>query len=229
MVAPGAVSLPRGRCGGRGLSGRGRRAARHRSRSTQSGRATWRRSVPQAPGRAVRTAPELAGRGTESGPRHDPGWLAGQGDDDDAAARDLIEALHDLLDGFDAGKFDDLEWSWLAQISDLTRTGTQLEAIVLPEDLVGDRLRAQHLPDQVSYNHRLGRVQWVRVLSSARSRRMRSTSDDQQRTHSAVLVGSSQRDGAELREASIKHVEVRISVQQCDCLLYTSPSPRDRT
>src|SRR5659263_646692 len=58
-----------------------------------------------------------------------------------------------------------LEWSWLVQVSDLTRTGTQSEAIVLPEDLVGDRLRAQHLPDQVSYNHRLGRVQWVRVLS----------------------------------------------------------------
>jgi len=77
----------------------------------------------------------------------------------------LIEALHDLLDGFDAGEFDDLEWVRLAQISDLTRTGTQSEAIVLPEDLVGDRLRAQHLPDQVSHNHRLGRVQWVRVLS----------------------------------------------------------------
>jgi len=61
------------------------------------------------------------------------------------------------------------------QISDLTRTGTQSEAIVLPEDLVGDRLRAQHLPDQVSHNHRLGRVQWVGC--SARSRRMRSASD----------------------------------------------------
>ena len=58
-----------------------------------------------------------------------------------------------------------LEWSWLVQISDLTRTGTQSEAIVLLEDLVEDRLRAQHLPDQVSHNHRLGRVQWVRVLS----------------------------------------------------------------
>ena len=33
------------------------------------------------------------------------GWLAGV--DDDKAARDLIEALHDLLDGFDAGEFDD--------------------------------------------------------------------------------------------------------------------------
>src|SRR5664280_2201369 len=106
MVAPGVVSLPRGRCARRGLSGRGRRAARHRSPSTQSGRATWRRSVPQAPGRAVRTAPEPAGRGTGSGPRHDPRWLAGRGDDD-KAARDLIEALHDLLDGFDAGEFDD--------------------------------------------------------------------------------------------------------------------------
>src|SRR5664279_4858444 len=115
-----------------------------------------------------------------------------------------------------------LELSWLVQISDLTRTGTQSEAIVLPEDLVGDRLRAQHLPDQVSYNHRLGRVQWVRVLSEVE--RMRSTSDDLQRTHSAVLVGSSQRDGAELRQKSIKRVEVRISVQQCD----TVPSRDDR-
>src|SRR5450759_3773688 len=57
------------------------------------------------------------------------------------------------------------EWSWLVQISYLTRTGTQSEAIVLPEDLVGDRLRAQQLPDQVSHNHRMGRVQWVRMLS----------------------------------------------------------------
>ena len=53
---------------------------------------------------------------------------------------------------------------------------------------------------------------------------MRSTSDDLQRTHSAVLVGSSQRDGAELRQASIKRVEVRISVQQCD----TVPSRDER-
>ena len=36
---------------------------------------------------------------------------------------------------------------------------------MLPEDFVGDQLQARQLPDQVSHNHRLGRVQWVRVLS----------------------------------------------------------------
>jgi len=122
------------------------------------------------------------------------------GVDDDKAARDLIEALHDLLDGFDAGKFDDLEWSWLAQISDLTRTGTQSEAIVLPEDLVGDRLRAQHCRIRSAIT--TGWAECSGCGCSARSRRMRSTSDDLQRAHSAESAQVSEMVPSSGRQAS---------------------------
>jgi len=91
------------------------------------------------------------------------GWLAGV--DDDKAARDLIEALHDLLDGLDAGEFDDLEWVRLAQISDLTRTGTQSGGHRAAGRPHRRPAPGTALPDQVSHNHRLGRVQWVRMLS----------------------------------------------------------------
>ena len=126
------------------------------------------------------------------------GWLAGV--DDDKAAKDLIEALHDLLDGLDAGEFDDLEWVRLAQISDLTRTGTQSEAIVLPEDLVGDRLRAQHCRIRSAIT--TGWAECSGCGCSARSRRMRSTSDDLQRAHSAESAQVSEMVPSSGRQAS---------------------------
>src|SRR5664280_1483802 len=115
-----------------------------------------------------------------------------------------------------------LELSWLVQISDLTRTGTQSEAIVLPEDL--SATGSGHSTCRIRSAITTGWAECSGCGCSARSRRMRSASDDLRRTHSAVLVGSSQRDGAELRQASIKRLEVRISVQQCD----TVPSRDDR-
>src|SRR5664280_1453979 len=115
-----------------------------------------------------------------------------------------------------------LEWSWLAQISYLTRPAPSRRPSCRRK--TSSATGSGHSTCRIRSAITTGWAECSGCGCSARSGRMRSTSDDLQRTHSAVLVGSSQRDGAELRQASIKRVEVRISVQQCD----TVPSRDDR-
>src|SRR5450759_2364185 len=106
MVAPGVVSLPE-------VDVTGADCRAEAAALLATGRGQPKASARPGDGQSLKRPAALSalplnwpaaepGAGLDTTPG---GWLAGV--DDHKAARNLIEALHDLLDGFDAGEFDD--------------------------------------------------------------------------------------------------------------------------